>query len=40
MKLIAFEVRDDEMGTFKRLEKEHNLEITYHHRKHRSGRRF
>lgn len=30
MKLIAFEVRDDEMGTFKRLEKEHNLEITYY----------
>lgn len=30
MKLIAFEVRDDEMNTFKRLEEEHNLEITYY----------
>ncbi|MBT9776755.1 lactate dehydrogenase [Clostridium sp. MCC353] len=30
MKLIAFEVRDDEMGTFKQLEKEHDLEITYY----------
>lgn len=30
MKLIAFEVRDDEMSTFTRLEKEHDLEITYY----------
>lgn len=30
MKLIAFEVRDDEMSTFKRLEEEHDLEITYY----------
>ncbi|PNV62347.1 lactate dehydrogenase [Clostridium sp. chh4-2] len=30
MKLIAFEVRDDEMSTFTRLEKEHDLEIAYY----------
>lgn len=30
MKIIAFEVRDDEMSTFRRLEEEHNLDIAYY----------